>query len=128
MRKKEMKLSFYIVLYLERDQVLLLEFGVLELLDYHPLPSKEVTYSVINVAIMLLSLTVISFLFYSAIELSDLFIQGKSMTKISSVQDEESYKMLEIIKNDFLERDVDQLNPQELIASVQALFKKKEDS
>lgn len=77
---------------------------------------------------MLLSLTVISFLFYSAIELSDLFIQGKSMTKISSVQDEESYKMLEIIKDDFLERDVDQLNPQELIASVQALFKKKEDS
>jgi DNA mismatch repair protein MSH5 len=62
----------------------------------------------------------------TAIELSELYIQEKPINKITSLQDEKNYKMLEIIKNEFLETYIDQLNPLDLITSIESLFKKED--
>ncbi|KAG2200478.1 hypothetical protein INT47_011458 [Mucor saturninus] len=59
-----------------------------------------------------------------AVELSENYIQGAPIKKVYSLQDEENYKMLELIRNEFLERDINQVNPYDLISSIGSLFKK----
>ncbi|KAI9255012.1 muts domain V-domain-containing protein [Helicostylum pulchrum] len=56
-----------------------------------------------------------------AIELSEYFQNDKPIEKIST--DQENYKMLKLIKNDFLEADISQIDASDLISSIESLFK-----
>ncbi|GAA5812728.1 hypothetical protein MFLAVUS_006186 [Mucor flavus] len=56
-----------------------------------------------------------------AIELSEYFQNDKPIEKIET--DQENYKMLKLIKNEFLEADTSQSNVKDLISSIESLFK-----
>ncbi|KAG2235169.1 hypothetical protein INT48_003513 [Thamnidium elegans] len=56
-----------------------------------------------------------------AIELSECFQNDKPIEKIDT--DQENYKMLKLIKDDFLEADLSQINADNLISSIESLFK-----
>lgn len=61
-----------------------------------------------------------------AVALSKNYAEGNPIKKIYSLQDEENYKMLELIKTEFLERDINQVNPYDLISSIESLFKENQ--
>jgi hypothetical protein len=57
-------------------------------------------------------------------ELSQAFISDKPINRICSEQDEENFKALVSIKNEFMNMDLDQEDPHQLITSIESLFKK----
>ncbi|CAO3641058.1 unnamed protein product [Mucor hiemalis] len=90
---------------------------------YRIVPGEEATasYGIWCAGIAGLPLTTIK----RAIALSDTYLAGNIIERMSSVQEQEIYKHLEILRDAFLNTDTDLMDPQKLIASIQDLFKTK---
>lgn len=62
---------------------------------------------------------------FVAIALTDTYLTGNIIERIGSVQEQENYKQLEILRDEFLYTETNLMDLQKLIASIQDLFKTK---
>lgn len=90
---------------------------------YRIVPGKEATasYGIWCASIAGLPLPTIK----RAISLSETYVEGKLIERTKTEEEQEKYKQLEAIRDDFLSSDATLMDPQGLITSIQDLFKTK---